>query len=118
MFHSKAASTALFLLGFAGSALAHTKLEKSDPVDGAKLAAAPKILMLDFAHKTSLTMVKLTGGNIQAALSVDPTAPPTAHFSLPLPGLAVGIYNVRWTSLSPDDGHVMTGAISFGVLGK
>jgi methionine-rich copper-binding protein CopC len=36
---------------------------------------------------------------------------------VPLPPLAAGKYQVQWSALSPDDGHVVKGSYSFTITG-
>jgi methionine-rich copper-binding protein CopC len=38
-----------------------------------------------------------------------------AHVAVPLPPLAPGTYQVKWSALTVDDGHVVKGAFSFVV---
>ena len=40
-----------------------------------------------------------------------------ARVGVSLPALATGKYQVQWSALSPDDGHVAKGVFSFAILG-
>ncbi|UAJ81734.1 copper resistance protein CopC/CopD (plasmid) [Leifsonia sp. ZF2019] len=106
------------LLVVATPAAAHAVLESSDPVDGSRIAAAPGQVTFTFDESVQLPE------NATASLSdhgtrVDAGA---AHLTgggktvvVPLEkGLADGAYTVSYRVVSAD-GHVVTGAIRFGL---
>jgi len=84
----------------AGPAFGHAKLLGTLPPADAQLQAAPKSLILTF--------------NENVRLAVLPAAP---QVSVALPLLTPGEYQVQWSALSPDDGHVTKGTFSFVIVG-
>jgi copper resistance protein C len=104
----------LALVFGAGQALAHTRLIGSDPADGASLATAPSHVSLTFneemqAEFTTVTVVGPDG----ATWSTGPVGVdgPTVGVDLRPLGPA-GAYQVGYRVVS-DDGHPVTGAITF-----
>ncbi len=104
------------LLLFATGAGAHTHLVASVPADKSQVAASPKEATLSFAEPVLMTSAKLGAADgTEMTLAPLPQSPTTdAH--LPLPALKPGRYHLLWRATS-DDGHVMTGDISFVVTG-
>jgi len=97
----------------AGSASAHAPLERSDPVDGATVAA-PAAFVLTFKHEVRLTSLTLrgTGADSQAVPGVART--PAAEHRVHAPPLAPGRYELDWRAAAAD-GHVMSGTVRFTV---
>ena len=95
---------------------AHTHLVGSVPADHAELAAAPKEAVLTFAEAVVMTAAKLesTDGVRTVLKPLPDGSVKEAH--IPLPTLAAGRYRLQWRATS-DDGHVMSGEISFVVNG-
>ena len=87
---------------------------QSVPADDAVLAAAPSALSLTFEHAVVLTQVQLHGPG-HTAIPVTFTAPgaATASYSIPLPALGPGAYEVHWNATG--DGHAMEGTLHFTV---
>jgi hypothetical protein len=92
--------------------LAHAKLQSTSPAAGAQLAAAPKSLILDFNESVKLAVLKISSAGKEISVPYDEGAS-AAHVSVPLPALAPGTYQVKWSALTVDDGHVVKGAFSF-----
>jgi methionine-rich copper-binding protein CopC len=94
---------------------AHTHLVASTPADHAELATAPKEAILTFAEAVVLTAAKLesTAGKTDLKPLPDGSVK-EAH--IPLPPLGAGRYRLQWRAAS-DDGHVMSGELSFVVKG-
>lgn len=97
-------------------ARAHTKLEKSEPADGATLSSAPAMVHLFFNEKPDLKVSKVTltgpSGNVelgQAHSMADKDIMAGIKGSL-----ANGKYTVNWQTAGKD-GHVIKGAFSFTV---
>lgn len=97
----------------APAALAHAELEKSSPANGAVLASAPSAVRLTFGEAVTpdaaglltrdgtpvaITMTSSQGGIV---VVITPTSP-----------LSKGPYVATWRVTS-DDGHTVSGAISF-----
>lgn len=84
------------------------------PADDAVLDAAPRALSLTFEHPVMLSQVQLHGPGhtaIPVAFTATPTA--TAAYSIPLPVLSAGAYEVHWSGTG--DGHAMEGTLHFTV---
>lgn len=97
-------------------ALAHAMLESTSPENHAVLSAAPKTINLKFGHATKLTKLKLLSAGQEIPIAIDLSAPASTTFSIPLPALKPGSYQVKWGSLS-GDGHAMSGSLSFTLSG-
>lgn len=96
------------------TALAHTHLVSSVPADKAELTAAPKETTLRFAEPVVLTAAKLESSDGTKTILKPLPAAAVKEAHIPLPTLAPGRYTLQWRATS-DDGHVMSGAISFVV---
>ena len=99
----------------AGTAFAHAKLQSTSPVNGAQLEAAPTALTLVFAEPVKLTSVTVTRAGAMITVPVDRTAKATATVVVSLPVLGAGHHAVRWSVISPGDGHVGSGTLAFTV---
>ena len=106
---------ALATLAPAAPAYAHAKLMSSSPSAG-RTVASPATVTLNFDDPVQLVpaSVRVNGphGNAIAVRPAQPD-PKTLQGSLPRK-LADGRYTVRWRILA-DDGHIESGAFSFGV---
>lgn len=86
----------------------------SVPADDAVLAQAPRVLSLTFAHPVVLSEVQLHGpGDASIPVSFTPSASATASYSIALPALLSGAYEVHWKATG--DGHGMEGELHFTV---
>ena len=101
----------------AGPAFGHAKLLRTVPTADAQLQAAPTSLTLSFNENVQLAALSLTSGGKIIPVSVDRSLPPAPQVSVSLPALNAGTYQVQWSALSPDDGHVAKGTFSFVILG-
>ncbi len=99
------------------AALAHAKLLSTSPGAGAELDAAPKALTLKFNEAVQLAVLKLTVEGKDVPLTLDRGAAAAPQVSVGLPALAPGTYQVQWSALTADDGHVVKGSFSFVVAG-
>jgi methionine-rich copper-binding protein CopC len=100
---------------FAGPTFAHAKLLSASPADGAQLTEAPKTMTLSFAEAVTLASVTVISSGRTIHIPVYRTAKATATVVLPLPVLVAGAYQVRWSAVSADDGHVTKGSLAFMV---
>jgi methionine-rich copper-binding protein CopC len=91
-------------------------LRATVPSADAQLRAAPKTLSLSFNEEVHLAVLTLTTGGKDIPLTVDRAAPAASQVSVALPPLPAGKYQVQWSALSADDGHVTKGTFSFTVL--
>ncbi len=96
-----------------GALSAHAKLLGTSPAAGARLEAAPRELTLKFDEPVQLAVLKLSHDGSAIPLAFDRRAAPLAQVSVTLPTLAAGTYEVRWSALTADDGHVVKGSFSF-----
>jgi methionine-rich copper-binding protein CopC len=101
----------------AGPADAHAKLRSTVPAADAQLTAAPQTLTLTFNENVRLAVLTLSIAGKDIPLSLDRNAAAAPQVSVPLPPLAAGKYQVQWSALSPDDGHVVKGSYSFTIGG-
>ena len=110
--------TSLFVAMFAFSlqVFAHAALESSSPANKALLNTAPKTLELKFGHPTKLTKLKLSSGEQDIPVTLDTAAPAAKNYTIALPELKPGAYQVKWGSLSAD-GHAVTGDFTFTISG-
>ena len=95
---------------------AHTHLVASTPADHAELAAAPKEAILTFAEAVVLTAAKLESSDGTKTVLKLMAEGSVKEAHIPLPTLRAGRYRLQWRATS-DDGHVMSGELSFVVNG-
>lgn len=103
------------LIVFAAPAFGHARLLKSSPAADAQLPAAPKALTLTFSEAAQLAVLKLTKASSPVPLALDRQAKASTSITIVLPELSPGTYEVEWTALAADDGHVTKGRFSFTV---
>lgn len=101
-------------VGPARPAGAHAAFVSSDPEPGSRLSAAPGVVVLRFSEPLI--------PDLSEAVVVDPngerfTSEPTGDRSLEvrLRTTAPGVYDVKWRTVSPLDGHTLRGSFRFGV---
>jgi copper resistance protein C len=99
------------------AAVGHAKLLGTSPATGEQLTDAPRQLTLKFNEAVQLGTLKLSTGGKDIPLTLDRGAPAAAQVSVALPTLAPGTYQVQWSALTVDDGHVVKGTFSFVVAG-
>jgi len=95
---------------------AHTKLEKSEPADGATLSTAPAMVHLFFNEKPDLKVSKvtLTGPSGSVELGAAHSMADKDIMAGIKGSLANGKYTVNWQTAGKD-GHVIKGSFSFTV---
>jgi methionine-rich copper-binding protein CopC len=113
-------ATALLLVVIAAPSVvvAHAALEVPIPADGATVVGTPTDVSGTFAQdmKTDGSSMQLrdAGGMVIATGGVDPGN--VRRMVIPdLPALVPGDYEVRWTTLSAEDGELARGTWSFAV---
>lgn len=100
-------------------AQAHASLKESDPANGALLAEPPSEVRLSFTEPPDLSLS--TVGIVDQAGAPVRTGPlervpgDDRTVRVRLHGLADGVYTVTWRTVSATDGHLTSGAFSFGV---
>jgi methionine-rich copper-binding protein CopC len=110
-----AAVTAAGLI-LAGPAYGHAKLRSTAPAADAQLQVAPKSLILTFNEAVRLGVLTLTTGGKDVPVTIDRSAPAAPQVTVVLPALAAGKYQVHWSVMSEDDGHVTQGTLTFAIL--
>jgi len=95
---------------------AHTKLEKSDPADGATVTKAPTMVQLFFNEKPDLKVskVELTGPSGKVELGPAHSMADKDIMAAIKGALGNGKYTVTWQAAG-SDGHVQKGEFSFTV---
>ena len=105
-----------FALPATGPTLAHTKVEKSDPADGATVKAGLTELKLAFEKDIRLTLISLTREGSDDP--IDPTSEMPSGFvkkaDITVEALEPGEYTLSWTGVAKD-GHVVKQELSFTV---
>jgi copper transport protein len=103
----------------ASPASAHANLVGAEPAPGASLPQAPGAVVLHFSETVdhSRSTLTVTGPGGRDATAGPTQAVPNDRRALrrPLGVERPGRYDVTWTSVSVDDGHVETGRYSFGI---
>jgi copper transport protein len=99
-------------------AFAHAILVQSQPAPGAELGSSPAQITATFSEPlnqqlSNLTVIGPGGSPVHLRLNI--AAGGTALIAQSSSRLARGIYQVRWHSVSADDGHALDGAYYFGV---
>jgi methionine-rich copper-binding protein CopC len=102
------------------SALAHAEPLKATPGDGAVLAAPPAEIVLEMTQEMAreagandIDVLEASGREVTTVAAVIDNGN-RKKLSVPLPSaLPVGVYTVRWKTLSADDGDAAEGVLSF-----
>lgn len=98
------------------AALAHTMVQSVSITEGARLQAPPEQLTIRFEHAARFGSVRLeTAAGERIPVTYTPPNEATTIFTIPLPTLAPDRYRVTWRVIA-EDGHVMTGAVSFAIV--
>jgi copper transport protein len=107
------------LMAAAPTASAHAALKESDPANGALLDESPSEIRLTFTEPPDLSLTTI--GVLDRFGAPVPTGPvdrvPGDNHAIrvALQGLSDGVYTVTWRTVSATDGHLTSGAFSFGV---
>jgi copper transport protein len=113
----------LLMLALAGLALlpaaaaAHALVIASNPAPGARLAVSPPAIEATFSEplNRSLSRLGLTRADGRPVAVRAVSEGPTRLGLKPIQPLARGVYEVRWHSVSADDGHTAQGTYYFGL---
>ncbi len=100
----------------ANSSFGHAKLVSSTPSSGAQIPESPRTLILTFSEDAKLAALKLSGVGAEISVPIDKGAPSAKTIVVPVNTLAAGTYEVHWTAIATDDGHVTKGSFEFTVL--
>ncbi len=101
------------LIAASPAAQGHAHLLGTVPAAGASLAAAPPSITLHFDSAVRLATLKLTRADQAMPIVLDRNAPPAKDVQVRLPALVPGTYEVRFSALTADDGHIVSGHFSF-----
>lgn len=86
----------------------------SIPADDAVLSEAPRELSLTFEHPVILQRVVVHGpGHVDIPANFTASAASAANYTIPLPQLATGAYEVHWNATG--EGHDMEGTLHFTI---
>jgi copper transport protein len=113
-----AAAVCALALGAPACAFAHAILVQSQPAPGMELTLSPAQITATFSEPLNQQLSNLTvigPGGSSAHVRMSAAAGGTELVVRPFTRLARGIYQVRWHSVSADDGHALDGAYYFGV---
>jgi methionine-rich copper-binding protein CopC len=118
MYKSTALSLALAVsLLWSVPSFSHAKLQSSVPAANTQLAHAPPTLTLNFSEQAQLAVLKLNSSGTSLPVAVDREAKPSSTVVVTLPALKPGKYEVEWSAIAADDGHITKGSFYFTVLG-
>lgn len=113
---------ALLSLGVLAVAFAHAEPDKVVPGDGAVLNVSPREVVIDMSQEMArqqgandIEVFDSSGKKVTTVAAVIDNGN-RARLSVPLPeGLGVGVYTVKWKTLSADDGDPADGTLTFTV---
>ena len=108
----------VLMLAWAAPAAAHAELESASPGPGDEVVTAPTVLVAVFSQdldpSRSSLEVRDSAGNQVAEGGELGDGP--RELRLALPELAPGVFEVRWTSYSAEDGELERGTYTFTVV--
>lgn len=101
----------------AGTASAHSILQRSIPSANASLSAAPRQVVLVFNEPVVAGLSNAIVTDRQGAVVSRPVTVggDGRILTLPVDALPAGVYTVRWRVLSAIDGHTTSGFLLFGI---
>jgi copper transport protein len=100
-------------------ASAHAAIESTDPANGELLEEPPSQIVLTFTEPPDLDLTLVSV--VDSTSAEMPTGPPepapssNREIRVRLDPVPDGVYTVTWRTVSATDGHVTSGAFSFGV---
>ena len=109
--------TATLALTLAAPSFGHAKLLSSSPASGAQVSEVPKAITLTFNEEAKLAALTLLHAGKETAVAVDKSAPAAKSVVVPIAGLIPGTYEVHWTAIATNDGHVTKGSFTFTIVG-
>ena len=105
----------LIVLASATSASAHADMDASNPANGAVIAKAPTTIKLTFSEPVALNTVQLLDAQAKPVPS-NAKVSGASVIVTPTTALPQGAVSTQW-NVTSDDGHVVTGAVSF-IIGR
>lgn len=114
-----AAAGAVFAVLAAAPAAAHADLVDASPSPGTGLPQAPGGVVMRFTEPlnyrlSAITVLDESGEEVTDG-ATEPVEGDRHAMRRPLQLLRPGVYTVRWTTVSPLDGHTLKGSYRFGV---
>ncbi len=109
----------IWTTALATPASAHAALKETDPANGALLDTAPKEIRFAFTEPpdlslTTIGVVDRSGAPVPTG-PVEPVPGADRQIRVGLKDVPDGVYTVTWRTVSSVDGHVTSGAFTFGV---
>jgi methionine-rich copper-binding protein CopC len=102
-----------------GAALGHSELEQADPAPDSTIPEAPTLIVANFTEAIDPTRstMELRGadGTVLAKGGVAPDDPERVQMTITPPPLDPGTYEVRWTTVTPDDNGILRGTYTFTI---
>jgi hypothetical protein len=100
--------------------LAHSALESADPAANSTITESPTLIVGNFTEKIdpARSSMELRGpdGSVIAKGGVAPGDPEAVQMTITPPApLAVGTYEVRWTTVTPDDNGIERGTYTITI---
>jgi copper transport protein len=102
----------LTALAASSAAFAHASLVRTEPIDGATLAEAPKVLTLTFNEPVSPLVIRLIGPG--GEITAPPVLAQDRVVTVTPPQLRQGTHVLSWRVVSAD-GHPVGGSLLFSV---
>jgi methionine-rich copper-binding protein CopC len=112
----KFALTLAGALALANLSFGHAKLVASSPAGGARLSESPHVLTLTFDEEVKLAKLTLARDGTPITVDIHTAASGAKTVTVPVTPLTPGTYELHWTALATDDGHVTKGTFTFIVL--
>lgn len=108
----------LLMLAWAAPAAAHAELESASPGPGDEVVTAPAVLVAVFSQDLdpSRSSLEVRDGAANQVAEGGELGDGPRELRLALPELAPGVYEVRWTSYSAEDGELERGTYTFTVV--
>jgi methionine-rich copper-binding protein CopC len=95
----------------------HAKLQSSVPAANAQLAHAPPTLMLNFSERAQLAVLRVICSGTSVPVTLDREVKASTAVVVTLPALKACKYEIEWSAIAADDGHITKGSFYFTVLG-
>jgi copper transport protein len=118
IFHALAAAAAILLLVAPATVVAHAALDEATPSDGATVLGTPAEIAGTFTQDLepdgSSMQLRDAQGSVIATGMADPDEVRRMAIT-EVPDLAIGTYEVRWTTLSAEDDELERGTWTFTV---
>lgn len=101
------------------SVLGHSELESADPPANSTVTESPSLIVANFTEAVDpgRSSMELRGpdGAVIANGGVAPGDPEAVQMTITPPALGIGTYEVRWTTVTPDDNGIERGTYTITV---